>query len=86
MQIKRPEIILSGIQLKSLSKCRVLAKALSIIEEECGIHECRITVRDIFVCPWIDIGKLNGTPMQKLLKSLILKTNCLHGKDTSPQE
>jgi len=73
MRIKRPEIILSGIQVKSLSKCRKLAKALTVIEEECGITETRITIKAPFICPWIDIDKLNKTPMQKLLRTLFVK-------------
>ena len=73
MKIKRPEIILSGIQIKSLRKSQLLANALNVIEEECGIHEVKITIKEAFVCPWIKISKLKRTPMEKLLKSLILK-------------
>jgi len=70
MNIKRPEIILDGIQIKSLKKARLLCKALSVIEEECGIYECRITIRNVFVCPWIDLSKLKKSPTEKLLRTL----------------
>ena len=67
------EIKLKGIQIKSLKKARILCKALSKIEEECGIKEVLITFEDTFVCPWIDESKLNKTEMEKLVASLITK-------------
>jgi len=73
MKISRPEITLKGIQIKSLKKAQVLSRALSVMEEECGIHEVKITLSNVFVCPWIDLEKLKRTPMEKLLKSIIEK-------------
>lgn len=55
------EIIIDGLQIKSLKKARKLCKALSVIEEECGIKEVTITFKNVFVCPWIDQSKLNKT-------------------------
>ncbi len=70
MNIKRPEIILEGIQIKSLSKAKLLAKHLSVIEEECGIHEVKITIKNPFICPWIDLNFLNKTPMERLIRNI----------------
>lgn len=67
----KSEIKLIGLQIKSIKKARLLCKALSVIEEECGIEEVRITFKDIFVCPWIDETKLNKTETEKLVASLI---------------
>lgn len=75
MAIKRGEIKLSNLQIKSLSKAKKLAKAIQIIEEECGIREVRLTIENLFVCPWIDLDKLQSTETEKILRELILKTN-----------
>jgi hypothetical protein len=71
MKVKRPQIILEGIQVKSLAKFKALAAAVSVIEEECGIHEVTITFKDIFFCPWIDIEQCRETPMERLLIGLV---------------
>lgn len=73
MNIKRPEITLEALQIKSLDKARKLAQALNVIEEECGIHQVRITIKDMFICPWIDIEELDKTPMERLLRDIIKK-------------
>lgn len=73
MKIKRPQIILEGIQIKSLAKFKALAAAVNTIEEECGIHEVIITLRDIFFCPWIDRRKCQETHVERLLLGLIDK-------------
>lgn len=73
MTVKRPHIILENIQIKNLKKFKKLVKALETIEEECGIHETRITVKNIFFCPWIDQSKCSSTPMQKLLLEIFKK-------------
>ena len=75
MRIKRGKITLDALQIKSLEKAKKLAQALNIIEEECGIHEVEIELKGIFICPWIDIDKLNKTPMEKLLRDIINKRN-----------
>ena len=71
----KSEIILRGLQVKSLSKAKKLAAALDIIEEECGIKNVKITVEDVFFCGWIDKAKLNETEMEKLLCELIEKVS-----------
>lgn len=67
MKIKRPQIVLNGIQIKSVEKFKRLAAAVNVIEEECGIHEVEITIKDIFFCPWIDVEQCRGTHMERLL-------------------
>jgi len=73
MKIKRGIIHLENLQIKSLKKAKKLAKALMIIEEECGIHEVRISVKGLFICPWINLNKLNGNEMERLLSDLLSK-------------
>jgi hypothetical protein len=70
MKVKRPNIILDGIQIKSLGCARRLCQALEVIEEDCGIFETKITCKDPFICPWIDLKKLNRTPTEKLVAGL----------------
>ena len=71
MKVKRPNIILDGIQIKSLNHARKLCQAVNTIEENCGIHEVEITIIDPFICPWIDLKKLNRTPMEKLIAGIL---------------
>jgi hypothetical protein len=71
MKIKRPEIILDGIQIKSLNKAKKLAKLLNELEIEFGIYETRITIRDPFICPDIDLSKLEEG-MEKTLKNILI--------------
>lgn len=71
--MKKPQtqITFKGIQIKSLKKAQIFCKALNTIEEECGIEEVEITLDSIFFCPWIDIDKLNKTPMERLIRDLV---------------
>jgi len=73
MKVKRGKIILVNLQVKSLKKAKKLAKALQVIEEECGIHEVRVTIDGCFVCPWIQLSKLDGSEMEKLLAGLLAR-------------
>jgi len=73
MNIKRPEIKLRNIQIKSLEAAQRLAVAMLEIEEQCGIHETILTLENPFVCPWIDLGQLNKTPMEKSLRQVLAK-------------
>jgi len=68
---KYPEIILNGLQIKSLEKALKLSDALSVIEEECGIKEVKITLKNMFICTWIDLEQLNRTEMDLLLKDIL---------------
>ena len=65
------KINLRGLQIKSLKKARKLSYALNIIEEECGIKNVKITMKDIFICKWINMDKLNKTEMECLIRDLI---------------
>ena len=71
MKIKRPQIVIEGIQIKNVEKFKRLAAAVNVIEEECGIHEVEITLKDIFFCPWIDVEQCRETPMESLLISCV---------------
>ena len=73
MKIKRGQIIIKNLQVKSLGKAKKLSRAIEIIEEECGIHEVEIVVDNIFVCPWIELSSLDGSGMEKLLAGLFFK-------------
>lgn len=75
MKLKRPEITLDGLQIKSLEKFQRLAAALTVIEEDCGIRETRITFKNTFFCPWIDEEQCRSTPMERLLLTMIATKN-----------
>ena len=63
---------LTGLQIKSLKKAKKLAKALAVIEEECGIHTVKIIFKNTFVCGDMDLHDLNGTEMEKLIRDALL--------------
>lgn len=65
------EITLEHVQIKSTKKAKKLARALNIIEIECGIQSVAFRLVNSFVCPDVDISKLNKTPMEKTLRRLI---------------
>ncbi len=67
------KITLEGIQIKSLEKAQKLSHALSMIEEECGIAEVKIEIKNSFVCPWIDLEDLKNTEMEKLVQGIFKK-------------
>lgn len=71
--MSKSRILLESMQVKSLNKAKRLAHALSIIEEECGIKEVKIEVKDFFFCPDIDTSKLSKTEMEKLIAQLFKK-------------
>jgi hypothetical protein len=73
MKKSKSHILLKSMQIKSLGKAKKLAYALDIIEIECGIHSVIIELDDTFVCPDIDISKLNETPMEKLLQKILME-------------
>jgi hypothetical protein len=83
MKIKRPHIMIEGIQVKSLEKFQRLAAAINVIEEECGIHQVVITLKDIFFCPWIDVDQCTYTPMERLLIGLINKMEVTRNATTT---
>ncbi|MEK6281847.1 MAG: hypothetical protein AABN95_15955 [Acidobacteriota bacterium] len=69
-----PEIRLTGCQIKSLEKARVVAAALHTLEVETGIKVCRVNLVNCFICPDIDeaaLDTLNQTPMERVLQTII---------------
>ena len=71
MNIKRPQILLEGIQIKSEECFHRLCTALNEIEEQCGIMETDIVLKDIFFCPWIRMKKCKRTPMERLVIDIV---------------
>ena len=72
---KGSKITLEHIQIKNLRKAKKLAKALYIIEVECGIQSVEFILENSFICCDIDEDKLIKTPMEKTLKDLIKSYN-----------
>ena len=60
-----------NLQFKSLESLQLFCHALTTMEETNGIHECKITMKGCFFCPWIDLDKLNKTDMELLIRELI---------------
>jgi len=67
----KSKIALSGIQIKSLKKAKMLCGAINTIEVECGVGNVEIVLKDVFVCKWINLKKLNNTEMEKLIRGII---------------
>lgn len=71
-RMKRSEIVLKNLQIKSVEKFRTLAGNLEEIEIECGIKHVKITLENMFVCGDIEENDVvPQTPMEQLLKDLI---------------
>lgn len=66
----KSKITFEGIQIKSLEKARIFAEALNTIEIECGVKSVRITIKDLFLCPEINLKDLNKTTMERLLQKI----------------
>lgn len=72
--MKRPELRLTGCQIKSLAIARKVARHLGEIESVAGIKETRITFVDCFICPDIsdeELDTLNRTPVEKAVRKII---------------
>ena len=70
--MKQSEIIIKNMQIKSIEKLKILSKNLDELEKELGIHQVKITIQDTFICPDIEIDKLDiEQPMNMLLVELI---------------
>lgn len=78
MKKNRCKIKLENLQVKNLDKAKKLAKALEVIEEECGIHEVEIEIAGFFVCPWIDLTQMQNTDMEKLVAELFIKSKAIY--------
>jgi len=64
-------ITLEHIQIKSLKKARKLAKALNVIEIECGIQSVEFKLLNSFICCDVNENKLGKTPMEETIRELI---------------
>lgn len=83
MKKKHSLIHIENCQVKSLEKAQLLCKAIDTIEKECGIGVVRISVKDSFICPDIDLTILanSNEPMEKLLGGLFIKLDIMrYGK------
>lgn len=69
--MKRTKYTFESCQFKSLESLQRFCAALNEIEEQTSIHEANITLKDVWVCPWIDLEKLNNTPMEILIRDLV---------------
>lgn len=74
MRPKSSIVQLANIQIKTLQKARALAKALEIIDAECAVHQLRLGLENVFLCSWVDLEKLNKTPMERFLRDSLKKT------------
>lgn len=67
----RTEFTIEWGQIKSIEKAKLVAYALDILEKEAGIKVTKITMKNMFICPDIDIDKLNDTPMERNVRDII---------------
>lgn len=65
----RSLIHIENCQVKSLEKARVLCQCLDILEKEIGIKQVRISFKNMFICPDIDLTELTNSeePMERLV-------------------
>ena len=73
MKVERSSIVLKNLQIKSENTFHELCKAISIIEEQCGVYEVDIIIENIFFCPWINMDNCYNTYMERLIIGLINK-------------
>ena len=71
----RSEIIVKNCQIKSFKSFRDIARGLNTIEEASGIKETKITLDNMFICPWIDFNNRKLTEMEIVLKTIIDRIN-----------
>jgi hypothetical protein len=71
VNITRPLLSFTGIQIKSEETFHRFAASVQEIEQVAGIHEVRIELRNIFFCPWINMDNCQSTPMERLLIGLV---------------
>ena len=68
-----PVIVLRNCQIKSEAQLRLVAEALDILEVECGIGATWIKLDGCFICPDIDVRRVQRTPMQRVLARIVEK-------------
>lgn len=69
--MKKSEIKLTGLQIKSIKKLEKFSALLDEMEKEFGIREVMFIMDDCFICPDINLSDLKDTPMNKLIIKLI---------------
>ena len=68
-------IHLENLQVKSYEKAILLCKLLDEMEKEFGIRETEISVKNIFICPDIELTRLSNSldPMESLVGKLFIE-------------
>ena len=84
LTLLRPKIRLTGGQLKSLAAAQDVAKGLDLIESTWGIHSVNITLADCFICRDVDWRELNSTPIERLLRDIIMDIEYQKSKINGP--
>lgn len=74
-------IRLVGCQIKSLEIARAVADALDVVEKQAGIYSVHIDVEQCFVCPDINLERLNDTPMRRVFAGALKQQLALNRKN-----
>lgn len=83
---KRSLIHLEKCQVKSIEKAKILCECLDTMEKEFGIHSVEISVKNLFICPDIDLTVLanSSKPMEKLIGNLFIELDLKkYGKNST---
>lgn len=77
---------IEACQIKSKEKLKIVCQCLDTLEKEIGIREVEISIKDVFVCPDIDLTEFanSSVPMEKLLGGLLIKLNKMQFGKESP--
>ncbi|MCK5320873.1 hypothetical protein KAJ61_05820 [Candidatus Parcubacteria bacterium] len=71
----KSEIIINGMQIKSIQKLKRLAVLFDEIEKEFGVHTVKIAIQNCFICCDIknDLAKFNfgATPMERTILEIL---------------
>lgn len=65
------KIIFENIQIRSVEKAKKFAMLLEILDEHYCVHKTKVTIKNSFICGWIDTKVLSKTDMEKLLAVII---------------
>ena len=83
--MKTSLIHIENCQIKSLETALSVAHHLDQLEKTIGIHSVRISFKDCFICPDIDLTVLSNSsvPMEKLIGGLFIKMDKIrYGKES----
>ena len=69
----RSEIIIKNCQIKGAKAFKEAARGIDIIEEYTGIRETKITLENVFVCPFLNLDKFGETDIERALVKIITK-------------